>query len=177
MKRILCILIAILLGWLASRQVHAQSAPEAESGPPPRGERAGPPPGGPGRFGPPALSVLLVFDADRDGELSSEEIAASAERLRKLDADGDGKLTSEELRPSFGPGGPRGGPGAGRNALSPDKVVERLLTLDINGDGQLTKDEVPDRMLGLFTRADENHDGTMTREELLDMARREAMNR
>jgi Ca2+-binding EF-hand superfamily protein len=61
--------------------------------------------------------------------------------------------------------------------LSPDKVVERLLTLDINGDGQLTKDEVPDRMLGLFTRADENHDGTMTREELLDMARREAMNR
>ncbi|QDV23222.1 EF-hand domain-containing protein [Aureliella helgolandensis] len=83
--------------------------------------------------------LLRIFDADGDGELSSEEIDAAANALRKLDQNRDGKLTAEELRPAGaggrvpggtapgmrqsrerqGPGGPPGGgsPGGGRSGV------------------------------------------------------------
>ncbi|TWU09801.1 EF-hand domain-containing protein [Allorhodopirellula heiligendammensis] len=52
----------------------------------------------------PVPPLMRVFDTDGDGELSSEEIDAAANALRKLDKNRDGKLTAEELRPA----GPRG---------------------------------------------------------------------
>jgi hypothetical protein len=55
------------------------------------------------------LPVLAALDADKNGEISAEEIDNAAAALKKLDKNGDGKLTEEELRPNF-PGG-RGGPG------------------------------------------------------------------
>jgi predicted O-methyltransferase YrrM len=63
----------------------------------------------------PGMSAL---DANGDGELSAEEIAAAADALKKLDKNQDGKLTREELGPPRagrgGPGGPGGPGGMGR---------------------------------------------------------------
>lgn len=76
----------------------------------PREGRGGP--GGPGGNMMQFLPVLAALDADKNGEISAEEIDNAAAALKKLDKNGDGKLTEEELRPNF-PGG-RGGPGGGR---------------------------------------------------------------
>ncbi|NQT12245.1 MAG: hypothetical protein HQ582_05830 [Planctomycetes bacterium] len=64
------------------------------------------------------------MDTDLDGELSSEEIDAAPDRLKKLDRDGDGRLDRDELRAPPGCKGPpsdqmdqRGNPGMrGRRA-------------------------------------------------------------
>lgn len=73
---------------------------------------AGPPDRGGERFNP----LIRVFDADQDGVLSKEEMAAAPEKLAGFDKSGDGKLTGEELREAIpfgrgGPGGPPPGPG------------------------------------------------------------------
>lgn len=91
----------------------------------------------PGRFNP----LIRLFDADQDGVLSKEEIAAAGKKLAALDKSGDGKLTDDELMeampfgrgrerggpggpPPFGPGGPggpgRGGPGGSASGGVPD---------------------------------------------------------
>jgi hypothetical protein len=54
---------------------------------------AGNPPGVPLRGG-----LFQAFDTDHDGQLSSGEITAAPEVLKKLDKNGDGTLTGEELR-------------------------------------------------------------------------------
>ena len=48
----------------------------------------------------------MVFDTDKDGTLSADEIKKASESLSKLDKDGDGKLSKEELCPP--PPGPKG---------------------------------------------------------------------
>lgn len=53
---------------------------------------------------------------------------------------------------------------------SPDEVVKELLEFDKNGDGQLSKDEVSERMQGLFVRGDANQDFVLTKEELRKLA-------
>jgi len=63
------------------------------------------PPGGRGFPPPPPSRVMEILDANRDGELSAEEIAGASQAILKLDRNGDGKLDREELRPR-GPGGP-----------------------------------------------------------------------
>jgi hypothetical protein len=46
----------------------------------------------------------MAVDANRDGEISAEEIEGATAALKQLDRNGDGKLTAPELRP-----GPRVG--------------------------------------------------------------------
>ena len=131
--------------------------------------------GGPGR-GPggmrrPMSPLMMALDADQDGNLSAKEIQQAAASLKKADRNGDGKIEGEEMRPPFGgrgpggPGGPEGrregGPGSGG-----PNVVDTLMGFDADKDGKLTKAEVPERMQGLFARADANKDGVLTREEL-----------
>ena len=38
--------------------------------------------------------------------------------------------------------------------------------LDADRDGKLTKEELPERMQGLFDRADANHDGVLSADEI-----------
>jgi Ca2+-binding EF-hand superfamily protein len=45
-------------------------------------------------------------------------------------------------------------------------MVTTLMAFDKNGDGQLTKDELPERMQGLFDRADSDKNGVLTAEEI-----------
>ncbi len=93
---------------------------------------------------------------DHDGKFSVEEIAAASAGLIDLDTDHDGQLTSLESLPS------QSDPAANK----PDETVQRLMALDRNGDGTLTKDEVPDRLQGLFARSDSNHDDKLTPDEI-----------
>lgn len=46
-------------------------------------------------------------------------------------------------------------------------LVETLFSFDKNKDGKLSKDEVPERMQGIFARADADKDGLLTREEVV----------
>jgi hypothetical protein len=41
--------------------------------------------------------LFAAVDSDGDGELSSGEIAAAAETIKKLDADGDGSVSGREV--------------------------------------------------------------------------------
>ena len=111
-------------------------------------------PGGPG--GPPPRPVLLALDTDHDGKLSVEEIAAASVGLITLDSDHDGQLTSLEYLAS------QNDP----NANKPNETAARLMVLDKSGDGTLTKDEVPERMQGMFARIDTNNDGKITQDEI-----------
>ena len=58
------------------------------------------------------LPLFAALDADRNGEISSEEIKNATKALQSLDKNKDGKLAMDELVPDFGRGGP-GGPGTG----------------------------------------------------------------
>ncbi len=114
------------------------------------------PPGGPpnqggqrrqaGRFNP----LMRLFDANTDGTLSEDEMAAAGAKLQEPDKNKDGKLSNEELRaalpsgaggpfgagrPPSGPGRPGRGPGGGRvsdseftaPSLPKDEVEKKVL--------------------------------------------------
>ncbi|MDX2031585.1 MAG: hypothetical protein SF339_12995 [Blastocatellia bacterium] len=126
--------------------------------------------GGPGGFGPEGgfmrfHPVLVALDADANGAISADELAQAAAKLKGLDKNNDGQLTAEELRPAG-----RGGRGPGERERAPgnnaEEMVKTLMEFDGNNDGKLSKDEVPERLQGLFERGDANKDGALTREEL-----------
>ena len=48
------------------------------------------------------------------------------------------------------------------------------MAFDKNKDGKLQKDEVPERMQGLFTRGDANKDGVLTQAEIRGMSQMQA---
>jgi Ca2+-binding EF-hand superfamily protein len=47
----------------------------------------------------PPLGLFGVIDSDHDGRLTSGEIAAAADAIRKLDRNGDGNITPDEIMP------------------------------------------------------------------------------
>jgi Ca2+-binding EF-hand superfamily protein len=113
---------------------------------------------------------MRVLDADRDGSISAAEIQQAASAMADLDRNGDGKLTQEELRPQGGGPPPRGQ----ANGMAPDDTVNTLMQFDKNKDGKLSKDEVPERMQGIFARNDSNQDGILTRDELTQGAAKQS---
>jgi Ca2+-binding EF-hand superfamily protein len=121
----------------------------------------GRPGGGPGREGAFLRSnpLILTLDANGDGVLDEQEIANASAALKKLDQNGDGKLTETEFYSA-----PRGdrAPAAADSA----DMIKRLMEFDKNGDGKLAKDELPERMQGMFERGDTDKDGFLTKEEL-----------
>lgn len=111
--------------------------------------------------------LVAALDTDHDGSISAAEIAAGPQALAALDKNGDGRIALEEVMVRRPQGGERGeGQGEGQGgAVSPD-LVNTLFSFDENKDGQLSKTEVPERMQGIFLRADTDHDGLLTRDEL-----------
>ncbi len=98
---------------------------------------------------------VAALDTNHDGAISAVEMAGAGKSLLALDKDGDGAIAMAEVMPQ------RPEPGGG----SPD-LVNTLFSFDENKDGKLSKTEVPERMQGIFVRADANTDGLLTREEL-----------
>lgn len=130
--------------------------------------------------------LMEAIDADKDGELSPEEIENAVVALKSLDKNEDGKLDSAETRPNFEgmaggfgggfggpgggfPGGP-GGPGGGQGG-NPEEMAHRLLAMDENKDGQLSKEEIPERLQSMLTRGDKNEDGSLDKEEIMAVSR------
>ena len=72
------------------------------------------------------------------------------------------------LAPNAGRQGRRTGPDIS------DDLVKTMMSFDRNGDGKLDRSEVPERMQGLFDRADTNKDGFLTPEEIRTLARANA---
>jgi len=120
-------------------------------------------------FGPPAFLLKDALDTDRDGKLSTAEIQAAPQALKKLDANNDGKLNAEEIgwpaRRPGGPGGPFGGPPPGMGQRGDLDFVARFMSRDADGDGNVTKQELPKSMRFLVARADANKDGGVDQAE------------
>jgi len=165
MRVAVCSLVAALAVALIVDDAMAQQRPGGRDGRP-GGDRQGASGDGGGRgsgrsFGGPPNPLMMAIDANKDGELSSEEIANAAAALKKLDKNNDGKLSREELRPQFG--GRSGSSGGGG-------FLEGLLKLDKNGDGKITKDELPnERMARIIEHGDTNKDGALDKAEIEKM--------
>jgi len=80
-----------------------------------------------------------------------------------------------------GPGGGRRGGGAGgpggQGGQGGAQFRQRLMESDANGDGNIQKDEVPERMQGMFDRMDGNADGVLDEQELSAAAQGRGGNR
>ncbi|MBX6312984.1 MAG: class I SAM-dependent methyltransferase [Isosphaeraceae bacterium] len=117
MKRWPCA-ITVMIG--AVLLVQAGSAQQ----PGPAGGQRPPRPGGPPN------PLLQVFDTNRDGTLSADEIDAAAAKLRALDTSQDGKLTGDELLRALGrPRGPEAESGSDlqKPPLPKDEGEKRIL--------------------------------------------------
>lgn len=110
------------------------------------------------------------IDANHDGKLSKEELAAELQRelqmanariaqqlqakFKQLDTNHDGQLSLQEfmaIQPSI------------RSSETPDQMLQRL---DTNHDGKLSADEFRAPELAKFNRLDTNHDGVVTPAEI-----------
>jgi predicted O-methyltransferase YrrM len=140
-----------------------RSGTEAPSKPP-TVKRSAPPAPGPGPGGgPPPRGVLRALDADRDGRISSDEIAAAPKALLTLDKNGDGQLTSDEVRRRRRRGRPGAGPRGSRHP-APDvdtlagdagakPILALLKVLDGRGIGMMNVPRFDGRLLRLLTEA------------------------
>ena len=60
------------------------------------------------------MPIIQALDADKNGELSTDEINNAIAALKTLDKDNDGSISAEEMAPDMsqmfggGPGGPGG---------------------------------------------------------------------
>jgi len=106
-----------------------------------------------------------TLDADKDGKITKEEIAAArTARIKAMDPDGDGFVTREEML-------------AHANDMARKQVEARIgdmfARMDTDGDGKLGAAEVMAAPMGgqrgmdrMFDRVDADSDGAVTRAEM-----------
>ena len=100
---------------------------------------------------------LVLFDADKDNNVSLDEFDGSAADVKKYDKDGDGVVTYDELYPEKMMDRMRKAEDAAPKA--PD--LSMLDTMDKNKDGKVSRDEFKGTD-GAWQRLDRNGDGVVT---------------
>ena len=133
--------------------------------PGPERPRAGEPRGdvrGAGRV----MAIVAALDANKDGEISADELTNAAAALKTLDKNNDGKLTAEEFRPQP-MRGPRDGEGP-RPEVNPEQRATRMMQADKNGDGKLSTDELlPEALSRMLQQGDTDKDGCLSKDEIV----------
>jgi Ca2+-binding EF-hand superfamily protein len=142
---------AVLVSALGSSTI-AQTAPD-------EGER-----------GPRLAEMFAAIDADQDGKVTQEELAAHRTAMfTAADSNGDGSLNADEL--------------AARqlarfNEQLQDRTARMIERMDDNGDGSLSPDEMgEDPMENRFARIDTDNDGAISEAEAEAAAERFAEHR
>lgn len=103
------------------------------------------------------VPVLAALDADRNGVLSTIEIAAAPAALTALDVNEDGLVSLDELRAPAS--------NEGRRMIRVSSGLNLVLTLDANHDGEIQPMEIANAVSSL-KRLDLNSDGMITPDEL-----------
>ena len=114
-----------------------------------------------------------VFDVNKDGEISRDEIKNASKILMKLDVNGDNSISRREI------GGDSqrriGQSRSSRTGRAQDnsrtesgreRFVVRVFENDKNNDGKVTNSEMPDRMKELFEIGVLNDDEALSRREV-----------
>lgn len=112
-----------------------------------------------GKKGGKFMERLAMFDADGDGNITQDEIAAhKAARFAAIDANGDGEVSLEEMS-------------AHHEAMQAQKQSERqakrFAAMDADGNGTLSAEELNTTGPGkAFERLDADSDGVLTADEI-----------
>ncbi len=157
---------AILITLILASQavVNAQSNDGPQDQPPPHR----PPPMRPS-------PIVDALDTDKDGIISSAEIAAAPDSLKKLDKNDDGQLTPDEYHGAPPPDAPKHHPqpanASGQKVVASGKdqkqgdhpkppVPPIVAVLDTDHDGTISAAEIADAAKSLLT-LDKNGDGQL----------------
>lgn len=132
-----------------------------------------------------AAAALKKLDKNGDGTITKDEVATTG----GFGMGGRGGMapgaatpgaTTPGSNPPTDPPAPMGGMGKGKGkgmgkgkgghgpapTTNPDEAVKTLMQFDKNADGKLSKDEVPERMQGIFENNDANKDGLLSPDEI-----------
>ena len=93
------------------------------------------------------------FDANKDGKITKDEIAAVTKKsVTEYDKNKDGKLSLDEFQGLF-------------NEIMHQRMVRMFQRLDSDGDAQVTEGEIAKKTDRLMARMDRNDDGEIERGE------------
>jgi hypothetical protein len=114
---------------------------------------------GPGMMGGGPMMLFEMFDTNKDGQITQEEInAVRDERFAKFDTDHDGKLSLQEYEALW------------LDAMRP-RMVRQFQANDADGDAAITPEEFRARYSRIVVMLDANGDGIVTREEVMQLRR------
>lgn len=110
-------------------------------------------------MGPRAMMNFDAMDADADGKITDEEVAAFRKsRVTGLDANGDGKLSAEELVAQKM---------QHMQARAEADVARMIAARDVDGDGLLSVEEMaaPQMPARMLSHLDADKDGAVSKQE------------